>query len=112
LPCKCNLQRYATAESADSMIKGMTALTALPVRSIRMLGSAAIMLAWVATGRLTAYYEADLNSWDTAAGALLVREAGGRITDLCTGWGSFIASLYAAVFMFTLFTQFTQFILY
>jgi hypothetical protein len=45
-----------------------TALTALPVRSIRMLGSAAIMLAWVAAGRLTAYYEADLHSWDTAAG--------------------------------------------
>mmetsp|Transcript_38175 Transcript_38175/g.94699 ORF Transcript_38175/g.94699 Transcript_38175/m.94699 type:complete len:83 (+) Transcript_38175:1-249(+) len=41
------------------------------------------MLAWVAAGRLTAYYEADLNSWDTAAGALLVREAGGRITELC-----------------------------
>lgn len=77
----------ATEESADSMIKGMTALTALPVRSVRMLGSAAIMLAWVAAGRLTAYYECDLNSWDTAAGALLVREAGGRITDLTTGWG-------------------------
>jgi myo-inositol-1(or 4)-monophosphatase len=75
----------ATAESADAMIKGMKALTALPVRSIRMLGSAAIMLAWVAAGRLTAYYECDLNSWDTAAGALLVREAGGEMTDLVTG---------------------------
>lgn len=75
----------ATDESADAMIKGMRALTALPVRSIRMLGSAAIMLAWVAAGRLTAYYECDLNSWDTAAGALLVREAGGKMTDLVTG---------------------------
>ena len=37
-----------------------------------MLGSAAIMLAWVAAGRLTAYFECDLNAWDTAAGALLV----------------------------------------
>ena len=37
-----------------------------------MLGSAAIMLAWVACGRLTAYFEADLNSWDTAGGVLLV----------------------------------------
>jgi myo-inositol-1(or 4)-monophosphatase len=54
-------------------------------RPSRMLGSAAIMLAWVAAGRLTAYYECDLNSWDTAAGALLVREAGGRMTDLVTG---------------------------
>jgi hypothetical protein len=138
----------ATDESADAMVKGMIALTSLPVRSIRrvlltlvpirsrrrgerrslrtlpgaslrpplafnprhrrlstplltpfnstptslcmerpsrMLGSAAIMLAWVAAGRLTAYYECDLNSWDTAAGALLVREAGGRMTDLVTG---------------------------
>jgi|TARA_B100000768_G_scaffold179103_1_gene196111 myo-inositol-1(or 4)-monophosphatase len=50
-----------------------------------MLGSAAIMLAWVAAGRLTAYFECDLNAWDTAAGALLVREAGGQMTDLVTG---------------------------
>lgn len=49
---------------------------------MRMLGSAAIMLAWVAAGRLTAYFEADLNVWDLAAGALLVTEAGGRVTDV------------------------------
>ena len=35
------------------------------------------MLAWVACGRLSAYFEADLNAWDSAAGVLLVREAGG-----------------------------------
>ena len=46
------------------------------------LGSAAIMLAWVACGRLSAYFEADLNAWDSAAGVLLVREAGGIVTDL------------------------------
>lgn len=63
----------------------LQALTNYPVRSVRMLGSAAIMLAWVAAGRLTAYFECDLNAWDTAAGALLVREAGGQMTDLVTG---------------------------
>jgi myo-inositol-1(or 4)-monophosphatase len=47
-----------------------------------MLGSAALMLAYVACGRLSAYFEADLNAWDTAAGVLLVREAGGVVTDL------------------------------
>lgn len=47
-----------------------------------MLGSAALMLAWVANGRLTAYWEYDLSSWDIAAGALLIQEAGGRFTDL------------------------------
>lgn len=71
-----------TTASTEVMLRGMTALANLPVRTIRMLGSAAIMLAWVACGRVTAYFEADLNSWDTAAGALLIREAGGQITNL------------------------------
>jgi len=52
------------------------------VRTIRMLGSAALMLAWVANGRLTAYWEYDLSSWDVAAGSILIEEAGGRMTDL------------------------------
>ena len=47
-------------------------------------GSAAINFAWVANGRLTSYFEADLNVWDVAAGALLVQEAGGKVTDV---WG-------------------------
>lgn len=47
-----------------------------------MLGSAAVMLAWVANGRLTAYWEYDLSSWDIAAGALLITEAGGEFTDV------------------------------
>lgn len=51
------------------------------VRSVRMLGSAAIMLAWVAAGRTAAYFDVDLNVWDHAAGALLVQEAGGRVSD-------------------------------
>jgi myo-inositol-1(or 4)-monophosphatase len=68
-------------ESMQMSIKGVAAL--MPkVRTIRMLGSAAIMLAWVANGRLTCYWEYDLSSWDIAAGALLVTEAGGRFTDL------------------------------
>lgn len=52
------------------------------VRTIRMLGSAALMLAWVANGRLTGYWEYDLSAWDIAAGALIVEEAGGRFSDL------------------------------
>lgn len=35
---------------------------------MRMLGSAAIMLSWISCGRVTAYFEADLNVWDLAAG--------------------------------------------
>jgi myo-inositol-1(or 4)-monophosphatase len=52
------------------------------VRTIRMLGSAALMLAWVACGRLTAYWEYDLSSWDVAAGSILIEEAGGTMSDL------------------------------
>lgn len=68
-------------ESMEMSLKGVAAL--MPrVRTIRMLGSAALMLAWVAIGRLTCYWEYDLSSWDIAAGALVVQEAGGRFTDL------------------------------
>lgn len=68
-------------ESLNMSLLGIKVL--MPeVRTIRMLGSAALMLAWVANGRLTGYWEYDLSSWDIAAGALLVEEAGGRFSDL------------------------------
>lgn len=51
------------------------------VRNIRTAGSAALHLAYVAAGRLSGFWEIGLNSWDIAAGALLVREAGGQVTD-------------------------------
>ncbi len=50
-------------------------------RGIRRLGSAAADLAYVACGRFEAFYEYGLNPWDVAAGALLVEEAGGQVTD-------------------------------
>jgi myo-inositol-1(or 4)-monophosphatase len=49
---------------------------------IRRVGSAALDLAWVAAGRFDAFWELMLAPWDIAAGVLLVREAGGRATDL------------------------------
>jgi myo-inositol-1(or 4)-monophosphatase len=48
---------------------------------VRRAGSAALDLAYVACGRFEAFWEFNLNPWDTAAGLLLVEEAGGRITD-------------------------------
>ena len=48
---------------------------------VRRLGSAAIDLCWVAAGRFDGFYEHSLNAWDTAAGFLLVEEAGGTVTD-------------------------------
>lgn len=50
-------------------------------QSVRRLGSAAMVLAWVAAGHLDAYWEAGLKPWDMAAGWLLVAEAGGRVTQ-------------------------------
>lgn len=49
---------------------------------VRRLGSAAIDLCWVAAGRFDGFYEMHLNAWDTAAGFLMVEEAGGKVTDL------------------------------
>lgn len=47
---------------------------------VRRLGSAALDLCYVACGRFDGFFEGALSPWDTAAGALLVREAGGRVT--------------------------------
>ncbi len=51
-------------------------------RGVRRLGSAAIDLAYVAAGRIDGYWEFNLKPWDTAAGYLLVHEAGGRTSDI------------------------------
>jgi myo-inositol-1(or 4)-monophosphatase len=48
---------------------------------LRRLGSAAIDLAYVAAGRMDAFYEYGLNPWDIAAGCLILKEAGGTVTD-------------------------------
>jgi len=55
------------------------------VRGIRRLGSAALDLAFVASGRMDAYFETNLNPWDVAAGILLVKEADGRMSDYLGG---------------------------
>ena len=52
---------------------------------LRRYGAATLDLAWIAAGRLDAYWERDLSPWDLAAGMLLVREAGGFVTDLDGG---------------------------
>ncbi|MFZ9694605.1 MAG: inositol monophosphatase family protein [Chitinophagaceae bacterium] len=49
--------------------------------SVRRLGSAAIDLCWVACGRFDGFFEQKLEAWDSAAGYLIVEEAGGKVTD-------------------------------
>jgi myo-inositol-1(or 4)-monophosphatase len=50
-------------------------------RGIRRLGSAAVDLAYTAAGRFDGFFESNLRPWDVAAGALIVQEAGGAVTD-------------------------------
>jgi myo-inositol-1(or 4)-monophosphatase len=59
------------------------------VAGIRRCGAAALDLAWVAAGRMDGFWERDLEPWDVAAGMLLVREAGGYVTDLNGGASAF-----------------------
>ncbi len=55
------------------------------VAGIRRFGAASLDLAWVAAGRFDGYWEEGLQPWDVAAGQLLVREAGGFVTDFRGG---------------------------
>jgi myo-inositol-1(or 4)-monophosphatase len=52
---------------------------------LRRFGAAALDLAWVAAGRLDAYWERNISPWDMAAGLLMVREAGGFVSDIDGG---------------------------
>jgi myo-inositol-1(or 4)-monophosphatase len=63
-------------------IVGLFAAFVGQARAVRRLGSAAIDLCYVAAGRLDAFWERDLKPWDIAAGALIVSEAGGRVTNM------------------------------
>ncbi len=54
-------------------------------RAVRRLGSAALDLCYVAAGRLDGYWELSIGAWDVAAGALMVEEAGGRVSRLDGG---------------------------
>lgn len=71
---------YGGHGDAPEFMKILTAV--MPqVAGIRRFGSAALDLAWVAAGRFDGFWESGLSHWDVAAGLLLVREAGGFVTD-------------------------------
>ena len=68
-------------EGRAHLLPGIQAL-GRQVRGIRSLGSAALEMCYVACGRLSAYLQYSLQPWDFAAGALIVAEAGGKVTTL------------------------------
>ncbi len=71
---------YHDQSYLDTYIETMKTLMATAA-GIRRPGSAALDLAWLAAGRTDGFWEFNLNAWDIAAGILIVREAGGIITD-------------------------------
>jgi myo-inositol-1(or 4)-monophosphatase len=75
---------YRRNELPNDNVANFDALI-LRIRGIRRMGSAAVDLAYVAAGRLDGYWELHLAPHDVAAGALLVREAGGLVRDIAGG---------------------------
>ena len=77
----CACSPHARAAQAPCL-RSISAVMTYPCRSVRILGSGVLNFAWVACGRLGAYWEPELAPWDTAAGTLLIEEAGGRVSDM------------------------------
>lgn len=72
---------YDRGELMENTLKALYHLFKSNIQCIRRMGSAALDLCWVASGRFDAYYEYMLSPWDFAAGALILEEAGGKWGD-------------------------------
>src|SRR5579863_7655431 len=79
----CGLPHYGRGDLA--LARREIAAAQQHFAGLRRYGAATLDLAWVAAGRLDAYWERDLSPWDMAAGILLVREAGGFVSDIDGG---------------------------
>ena len=71
---------YYDQSYLDTYLETMKALMQ-KTAGLRRPGSAALDLAWLAAGRIDGFWEFNLKAWDIAAGALIVREAGGIVSD-------------------------------
>lgn len=87
---------YELEQTLPDVMRQLAAV--LPtVRDIRRAGAAALDLAYLACGRLDGFYEMNLQPWDTAAGWLLIEEAGGQISDFSGGaYSPFLPSIVAS----------------
>lgn len=87
---------YERSENTDNNLANLNRLV-LAVRGIRRGGSAELDLAYVACGRLDGFWELGLKTWDVAAGGLIVREAGGRVTNFDGGaWDHRLGDIVAS----------------
>ena len=75
---------YYDFDRVDNYIAAMKELMK-KTRGLRRFGSAAVDLSYVAAGRFNAFYEHALHAWDVAAGAFIVQQAGGKVTDFNGG---------------------------
>jgi myo-inositol-1(or 4)-monophosphatase len=89
----CSLPHYG--RGGFSLAHKETGAVQQQVAGLRRFGAAALDLAWVAAGRLDGYWERNLNPWDVAAGLILVREAGGFVSD-CDGGDDMFAKGHIA----------------
>ena len=71
---------YSIREDSEQVI-GLLEKILIRAQGVRRAGAAAIDLCYVAAGRLDGFWEQGLKPWDTAAGSLIVREAGGKVSD-------------------------------
>ncbi len=79
----CGLPHYGRGDLA--LARREIAAAQQHFAGLRRFGAATLDLAWIAAGRFDAYWERDLSPWDVAAGMLLVREAGGFVSDIDGG---------------------------
>lgn len=82
---------YRMTEASMDRYLGMLRAVMLETAGVRRPGSAALDLCYVAAGRVDGFWELGLSKWDVAAGALIIREAGGRISDF-NGTDGFLES--------------------
>ena len=72
---------YRMAEAHMDLYLGMLRAVMIETAGVRRPGSAALDLCYLAAGRVDGFWELGLSKWDVAAGALIIREAGGRVSD-------------------------------
>jgi myo-inositol-1(or 4)-monophosphatase len=86
---------YNVHQEADEFVK-VFARVLKQARAVRRLGSAAIDICWVAAGRMDGFWEAVLKPWDTRAAALILEEAGGKVTSMKGGvWDPYAGDILA-----------------
>ena len=74
----CRISGAATSRCSAASLR----VVQEKVAGLRRFGAAALDLCWIAAGRFDCYWERNLSPWDFAAGVIIVREAGGYVTDL------------------------------